>query len=98
MLFAVRFTDKPDTQAIRQQFMQAHLDWLDQNQSAVLVGGPLRADMDGAAVGSMWVVEAENRDAVVALIDTDPFWIEGLRASVEILHWIKARPQRQALV
>ncbi len=98
MLFAVRFTDKPDTQAIRQQFMQAHLDWLDQKQNAVLVGGPLRADLDGPAVGSMWVVEAEDRGEVLTLIETDPFWIEGLRASVEILHWIKARPQRQALV
>ena len=98
MLFAVRFTDRPNTLPIRQQFLPAHLAWLDQHQATVLVAGSVRAEPDGPALGGLWVVEAESKAAVAALIDTDPFWIEGLREGYEILHWAKAHPQRQALV
>ncbi|HLA64928.1 MAG TPA: YciI family protein [Rhodothermales bacterium] len=98
MLFIVRFTDRPDTADIRALHLPAHLDWLDAHAATVLVAGSLRPDADAPPVGGLWIVEAESREAVDVLIGTDPFWVHGLRAGVEVLLWSKARPDRQALV
>ncbi len=98
MLFIVRFTDKPDTGSIRQAYLPAHLAWLDQHQAKVLVGGSLRAEPDGSPLGGLWIVEAPDKTTVQQLIDTDPFWTQGLRAEYEILHWNKAFPDRKAWV
>lgn len=96
MLFFVRFTDHADRLAVRQAHLAAHMEWLAAHADAIRVGGPLREDPAANPVGAMWLVEAADRDAVRALIDTDPFWANGLRASLEILEWRKAVPQGPA--
>ena len=93
-LFAVRFHDRADRLPVRQTHMQAHLAWLNGHQSQILVAGSLRSDPGQPPVGALWVVRADNRAAVQVLIETDPFWQQGLRASCEILHWSKAFPGR----
>ena len=93
-LFAVRFHDRADQLPVRQAQMQAHLAWLESHQDQVLVAGSLRTVPETPAVGALWVVRADNRAAVQALVETDPFWLHGLRASCEILHWFKAFPDR----
>ncbi len=98
MLFIVRFADRPGQLAIREQFLPAHLEWLDKHQAAVRVAGSLRSDADGAPVGAMWIVEAERASEVERLFETDPFWVQGLRQSYEILHWSKAFPDRRIQV
>ena len=97
MLFLVRLTDDPDRQPVRKEYLPAHLAWLEQ-QPQVLVAGSLRLDPDSAPVGGCWVVEASDRAAVEALLRQDPFWVQGLRKDVEILHWSKAFPDRKVLV
>lgn len=98
MFFVVRFTDKPECLPIRKQFLPAHLQWLEQHQGAVLVAGSLRPEPEAAPVGAFWVVEAESKSAVEALLLTDPFWVHGLRQSVEVLHLSKAFPERRVPV
>jgi uncharacterized protein len=98
MLFIVRFTDKPDCLSVRQDHMQSHLEWLESNRHAVLRAGSLRVEPDAAPIGAHWIVEAANRDAVEQLLRSDPFWIQGLRQSVEILHWSTAFPERKVLI
>ena len=44
----------------------------------------------------MWLVEAPSKAAVEEMLASDPFWVNGLRASVEILEWRKAVPQGPA--
>jgi uncharacterized protein len=39
-------------------------------------------------------VEAESKDSIHALMQTDPFWICGLRQEVQVLHWSKALEQQ----
>ncbi|MDH3317589.1 MAG: YciI family protein [Gammaproteobacteria bacterium] len=90
MLFVVRFTDKQDRKEVREQFLQAHVDWLDQHKQHVLVGGSLRRTPGEQPVGGLWIVEAESRSEIQQLIRSDPFWINGLRQNYEILHWSKA--------
>jgi uncharacterized protein YciI len=98
MLFIVRFTDRPDRYEARKRFLQAHIDWLDQHKDRVLVGGSLREAPGEQPVGGLWVVEAESQADIEALIRSDPFWVNGLRQSYEILHWSKAFPDRKVPV
>jgi uncharacterized protein YciI len=46
MLFMVRFTDKVDCLALRQEHLAAHIAWLDRYKDVVLIGGSLRDDVE----------------------------------------------------
>ena len=87
MLFILRFTDKPDSLPLREQHLAAHLAWLDAHAEQVLVAGTLRSEPDSLAVAAIWVVSAPSRDSVLALSDSDPFWIHGLRATREVFYY-----------
>jgi len=90
VLFAVIFRDKPGQGAVRQQWLDAHIGWVGEHGAVVRVAGSLRHEPGEVPIGSLWIVEAESKAAVDALLRTDPFWTAGLRESVEILHWSKA--------
>ena len=98
MLFVVRFADRPDSEQIRARQLDAHLAWLDERRDSILVAGSVREDPDAHPIGAFWVVEAGSKTEVSELFRTDPFWTNGMRAKVEILHWSKAFPDEQALV
>jgi uncharacterized protein YciI len=98
MLFAVRVTDKAGTSAIRQKFLPAHLRWLEEHQSSVLVAGALRGDAHSAPIGALWIVSAETKEEAEDLFRSDPFWQQGMRQSFEILQWTKAFPERRVTV
>jgi uncharacterized protein YciI len=90
MLFAVLFTDKPEHGALRAQYLDAHVAWVAQHADTVLVAGSLRTEPGAVPKGGLWIVEADSRDAVLALMASDPFHRCGLRQAVEVLHWSKA--------
>ena len=98
MLFVIRFTDRADRQDVREQYLQAHIEWLDQRRDVILVAGSLRQDPDHNPVGAMWVVEAKSKDDLDGLFESDPFWKHGLRKSFEILHWSKAFPEERSIL
>jgi uncharacterized protein len=98
MLFVVRFTDRPERLAIRKEFLPAHLEWLKKHKDIIRVAGSLRPEADASLVGAMWVVEANDKKDIEALLLSDPFWANGLRQGVEILHWVKAFPDQQVPV
>jgi uncharacterized protein len=95
MLFVVRFTDKPDRLATRKEFLPAHIAWLDQHKDMILVAGSLRPDHGEEAIGGLWIVDAKDRKTIEALLLTDPFWVQGLRNTCEIMYWSKAFPDRR---
>jgi uncharacterized protein YciI len=84
--FVVRFSDNDDHADQRTRFMVEHLDFLERNQERILAAGPLRS-INGEPSGGLWVVSAEDGAAVQQLVEEDPFWLTGLRKSVEILEW-----------
>ena len=94
MLFIVRFTNNPDRVGLISQYYPAHLQWLKERESVILVPGAIRTEPDAPPVGGLWVVRAENKAEVEALFQTDPFWVQGLRQSYEILYWFKAFPDK----
>ena len=94
MLFAVLFTDRPDQAALRATYLHAHIDWVAAHQAQVRVAGSLREQLGQVPKGGLWIVEADSKDLVRQLMQTDPFWTCGLRESVEVLHWSKALDQQ----
>ncbi len=98
MLFAVRFTDKPNTKHIREQFLEAHISWLDERRDSILVAGSLRENLGLNPVGGLWIVEANSKNEVSEILKSDPFWVNDLRDNVEIYHWSKAFPDEKATV
>ena len=83
-LFLLRFTDKPDSLAIRKQHMAEHVAWLDAHAEAVIVAGTMRVAETDPPLAAIWIVRAETAEAVLALSDSDPFWVNGLRATREV--------------
>lgn len=90
MLHIVRFTDKPDSQAIRETHLQAHLDWIAQNRSWLLLAGSMREAPEQAALGGLWIVDAASKAEVLEKMNADPFWVNGLRQSAEVFFWAMA--------
>lgn len=97
-LFAVLFTDRPGHSELRATHLQAHIDWVDAHKDQVLVAGSLRHEPGDVPKGGLWIVESESKDAVFALIQSDPFTTCGMRQGVEVFHWNKALQHHKALV
>jgi uncharacterized protein YciI len=98
MLFVIEFRDASERRHLRQELMAAHLDFLRSKEAVVRVAGSLRKEEDDSAVGGIWIVEAQNFNAVRQLYSEDPFWIAGLRASVEVHRLAKAFPDREKMI
>jgi uncharacterized protein YciI len=98
VLFAVLFTDKSGHGALRGEHLDAHIQWVYEHKDNVLVAGSLRQEPTDIPKGGLWAVEAESKESVFKLLQTDPFYTCGLRQSVEVFHWSKALPNHQALV
>jgi uncharacterized protein YciI len=96
MLFAVIFADHPEKGNLRGEFLPDHIKWLDHHRSTILVAGSLREKPEDVAKGGLWIVEAGSKVEVQELLESDPFFMRGLRASVDILHWNKAFPGRKS--
>jgi uncharacterized protein len=98
MLYIVQFEDKPDVAEIRQSLFASHLEFLDRNKERVLVPGSIREIASDRPLGGLWIVEAESEQAVKEIFKDDPFWVNGLRASVRINRWQKAFPDRRVSI
>ena len=98
MLYIVQFEDKPDSGELRTKLLQDHFDFLDKMKEQVLVAGSLREVPSDKPLGGLWIVEAEDEAGVREVFKDDPFWTNGLRASVRINRWHKAFQDRKTLV
>jgi hypothetical protein len=98
MLFVARFTDNPDIAERRAELLQEHFDWLAENDDKVLLAGSLRTDVGGASLGGLWIIEADSKAGAEQVYQTDPFFANGLRASVEVFHYVKAHPDKASVI
>ena len=98
MLFVIRFVDKLKCQEVRKLHLDAHISWLAERRRSILIAGSLRVELNSDPIGALWVVEPDSKVDAEKLFMSDPFWIKGLRESVEILHWSKAFPDEQTLL
>jgi uncharacterized protein YciI len=98
MLFIVQFEDKPGVAELRQKLMAEHFAFLDSQKDKVLVAGSVREIPSDLPLGGLWIIEAENEAEVRDIFKDDPFWVNGMRASVRINRWVKAFPDRKTPV
>jgi len=86
MLFALTCIDKPDALPIRLENRAAHLDYLNGSGKVVFAGPFIEAEKP---VGSLVVIEADDRAGAEAFAAADPYARAGLFASVTIREWRK---------
>jgi hypothetical protein len=98
MLFVARFTDKPGMAARRAELLEDHFAWLRNNRHKVLLAGAVREELDGPGLGGLWIIEAESKEAVEQVYRGDPFFANGLRAKVEVFHYVKANPDLSSTI
>lgn len=89
MLFVIHALDKPDGLPVRLANYEAHKAYLSQAPIRTVISGPLVADDGETMIGSCFVVEAENRDEVLAFHTNDPFKKAGVWDRVSINAYIK---------
>lgn len=95
MLFIALFEDNPARIAVRKEFMSAHLTYLEKNSKEIRIAGSLREAPDANPTGACWIIEASDKASAEKLCKEDPFWQEGLRRNVVVLHWSKAFEDRE---
>jgi uncharacterized protein YciI len=88
MLFAFICTDKLDHLSVRTETRPDHLAYLQglNSKGALKFAGPFVGD-DGKPIGTLAVIEAEDRKAAEAIAASDPYAKAGLFARVEIRAW-----------
>jgi uncharacterized protein YciI len=89
MLYMIRFTDHLEKLSLRLLHQREHTAWLNGHKDRILVVGGLREEPDGAPVGALWIVEAPTRLSVETLYKSDPYFLAGLRRSVDVLIWTR---------
>ena len=87
MIYTVWFEDDPDRAGMRARHMPEHLAFLERHGTQIRAAGPLAEAASGLPAGGLWIVDAEDEQAVRDLIEADPFWPTGLRKSVRVLAW-----------
>lgn len=86
MLFCIYGTDKENSLDVRLANRTAHLEYWGK-AGCVKLGGPFTSDDGEKMLGSMLVVEAEDRASIEELVKNDPYTLAGLFGSVDIRAW-----------
>lgn len=89
--FAIHCIDKPDSADLRAETRSAHLAHVNNFKDQVLVAGPLLRP-DGRTMGSLLIMEFDDRDAAVAFANADPYHQVGLFESRSVTNWHKVLP------
>ena len=90
-LFHITAMDKPDSLALRLATREAHLAHARGLGAKLKLAGPLLTDDGESMIGSIFVIEAADRDELDAIVAADPYVKAGLFAHVDI------KPFRQVL-
>lgn|SRR5690606_21668089 len=88
MLFAIICKDKPGGLQTRLDTRPDHVAYLNglNEEGKLKFAGPF-LDAEGKPLGSLVMVETEDREAAQDIADADPYARAGLFASVEIHPW-----------
>ncbi|MGI9504257.1 MAG: YciI family protein [Geminicoccaceae bacterium] len=86
MLFMVAAFDKPGMLETRLKARPEHLDYLKSLGDRIKVGGGMLNE-DDQPLGSLLIVEADDQDAVDALLKDDPYSKAGVFERVDIRPW-----------
>jgi uncharacterized protein YciI len=83
----VQCQDKPDHAQVRQDNRPAHLEYLTSWGDKVLLGGPLLSDDGAAMVGSLLILDTDDRAEAERFAEGDPYAKAGLFQAVTIARY-----------
>jgi uncharacterized protein YciI len=90
MHFAIHCLDKLGALQTRLAHYDSHKAYLaSTSEVAIVVSGPLLADDGDTMIGSLFIVDADDRDAVERFHLNDPFCRAGVWGHVEIHPFVK---------
>jgi len=93
MQFMIYGQDKPGHGELRAANRSAHLTYLDGFAANIVIAGPLLADDGTTMIGSLLLMEFEDRAAAEAFSAGDPYRKAGLFQTVTITPWRKVLPK-----
>lgn len=82
MLYSIYCEDKADSEDLRKANRDAHLAYVEDFD--ILLGGPMLSEDGETMIGSLIVMEAEDRAAVDAFTASDPYGLAGLFERVTV--------------
>ena len=84
MLYALHMIDKPGVLEKRMSVLPAHQEYLRNAPIEVVMSGPLLAQDGESIVGSLYLVEVEDRADIDAFLDRDPLANAGVWERIDI--------------
>jgi len=90
MLFACYCVDKPDHDQVRSANRPAHLEYLKGKEDRIVAAGAMLAENGQRAIGSLLIIDVEDRAAAEAFLAGDPYGKAGLFESTIVRPWRKA--------
>lgn len=84
MHFVLYCVDKSGAAQVRLDNRSAHLGYLNEWQDAVKLAGPLLAADGEGMIGSLIVLDVEDRAAADRFVAGDPYGVAGLFSSVSV--------------
>ena len=78
---------------LRREERPAHLDYIATRQQHIVYAGPLIED--GRMVGSLFVFDVPDRDALDAYLDGDPYFTRPIFETVEIYESRRMVPEEE---
>jgi uncharacterized protein len=90
MHFAIHCLDKPGALTTRLANYDDHKAYLaSESPVQIVVSGPLLADDGETMIGSLFVVEADDRESVERFHENDPFFLAGVWEPADIHAFLK---------
>lgn len=93
-MYAIVCFDRPDSASLRDTHRAAHQDFLKQNSTKIVFGGPFKHTPEGASTGAIIVVDCATREEAEAFIKGDPFLRNGVYESVAVRAFKQVFPQK----
>lgn len=91
MLWTIFCNDKPNTAAIREEFLKPHREFLQSQKGILVLAGATQSDDGKEAIGSLFVVNVNSREEAKAFSDGDPFTQNGVFSSITITRMRKGQ-------
>ena len=91
MLYVLTCKDKIDSEELRKEVRPNHLHYL--QDFDIKLAGPLLSDDLQMMIGSLILLECDDKEAAEAFASNDPYNTAGLFESVEISPFRQAIPQ-----
>lgn len=93
MAFMIYCLDKPNHLEVRMANRPAHVDHLIKYESQLISAGPLLTPDGQTMIGSLLVVNVDDRASVDAFVAADPYSKAGLFQSVTIMPYRNVFPR-----